>query len=267
MDWLYLFAEKHGLAVVADAVQAFGALSKGRQEIGSLGDSACFSLGRGKAVCGGEGGVLVTNNDQLYEKAITLTQHPFRAFREIVDGSDYPFLDELNWNYRIHPIAAVLALADLQLVNERLARRRHILNIVHQKLKSLPGIDPISCHSGDLTAAYGVPLTYDSGEFCGLLRESFINKLKAKGLTIQAGPVRIPMYMRPTFQNNSSSLIRVIDHLTHKKGSCPNAESRCNRQELILFNTCTMDRIDGAVVIHIIGHIKREIMRVYCRMF
>jgi perosamine synthetase len=260
MDSLCFLAEKHGLAVVPDAAQAFGALSKSRK-IGSLGDAVCFSLGIGKAVCGGEGGVLVTNNRQLYERAIALTQHPFRAFREIVDRSDLPVLDELNWNYRIHSFAAILALADLQVVNERLDRRRHILNMVNRELKSLPGIDPVSCYSSDLTSAYGVPLTYDSKKLDGFSHDLLINQLQAKSIAIQAGPVRLPLHMRPSFQNNMSSLIRVIYHYTHKKGSCPNAEFRCNQQELLLFDAYTMDKISDAVVIDKIKIFKREIMR------
>jgi perosamine synthetase len=260
MDSLCLLAEKHGLAVVADAAQAFGALSKGRK-IGNLGDAACFSLGRGKAVSGGESGVLVTNNDQLYEKAIALTQHPFRAFREIVDRSDWPFLDELNWNYRIHPIASVLALADLQVSDQRLARRRQILKTVHQELKSWPDIDTVTCYTGDLTAAYGIPLTLNSGKFGGLSRESLVEQLQVNGIPVQAGPVRTPIYMRETFQNNNTNLFQVIHHVTHKKGSCPKTESRCNQQELLLFDVCTMDRIDIGFVIDAIEHFKREIIK------
>lgn len=260
MDSLCLLAEKHGLAVMADAAQAFGALSKGRK-IGSLGDVACFSLGRSKAVCGGEGGVLVTNNRQLFEKAIALTQHPIRAFREIVDGSDQSFFDELNLNYRIHPFAAILALADLQVVNERLVHRRRILHIVQQELECLLGINSVTCYPGDLTAAYGVPLTYGSMVFDMLSRESLIEHLHDKGIAIQAGPVRTPIYMRRIFQNNNSSLFQVIHHVTQKKGSCPEAESRCKQKELLLFGACTMDRIDEVFVIDTIEHLKGEIMK------
>ena len=63
------------LAVIADAAQAFGGLSKGRN-IGGLGDAACFSLGRGKAVCGGEGG-----------------GHSFAAGGKIPFGKEQEFID------------------------------------------------------------------------------------------------------------------------------------------------------------------------------
>jgi dTDP-4-amino-4,6-dideoxygalactose transaminase len=159
----------------------FGALSKGRK-MGELGDAACFSLGRGKAVCGGEGGVLVTNNKQLYEQAIALTQHPVRIFRETGSEPISSSLDELSWNYRIHPLAAVLALADLQLATDRIPHRQSILNTIHQKLKSIPGIKPVSCYPDDSSAAYGIPLAYDSSELKGISRESLLGQFQDKGI-------------------------------------------------------------------------------------
>ena len=235
IDALHSISKSYGLAIISDAAQAYGALSKGRK-IGSLGDATCFSLGRGKAVCGGEGGVLVTNNEVLYERSIAISQHPLRAFREIVDDIGFPFSDELSWNYRIHPLAAVLALADLQVANERIVHRKRILDIVQQELESVPGIDPIYCSPRDSSAAYGIPLTYDSQEVVGLSRESFVESLQSKGIMIQAGPVRMSIHLRPTFQQENNSWLRVVSHPSHRKESCPVAEFRCEYQELQFFD-------------------------------
>jgi perosamine synthetase len=233
MDTLCSIAERHGLAIIADAAQAFGALSKGRK-IGSLGDAACFSLGRGKAVCGGEGGVLVTNSRSIYEQAIAVSQHPIRGYREILSDIDFPLSDELNWNYRIHPLAAVLALAELEVAKERIAYRRNILSTAHQELESIPHINPIHCYLGDSSAAYGIPLTFDCREIKGVSRQAFIESLESQGIMIQAGPVRVPIHLRPTFQQNNTSWLRVVPHPSHQKGSCHVAESRCEYQEMLL---------------------------------
>ena len=243
MDALRSISEKHGLAVIADAAQAFGALSKGRK-IGALGDAACFSLGRGKAVCGGEGGVLVTNNRQLYERAIALTQHPLRIFKEIISGSTLSFMDELNWNYRTHPLAAVLALADLHSAAERLSHRKSILNTVHQELESIPGIKPIFCYPDDSSAAYGIPLKYNSSELGGISRESFIEQFQDKGIIINSGPIYVPVHLRPTFQRDKKPWLKIVYHSTHQEGSCPVAEKRCKYEELLFFDACTIDRTD-----------------------
>ena len=242
MDALSSIAKRNGLAIVSDAAQAFGALSKGRK-IASIGDVSCYSLGRGKAVCGGEGGVLVTKNENIYERATAISQHPLRAHREIVSESDLHFSDELNWNYRIHTLAAVMALADLEVAFERVAHRRQVLKNIHKKLQSIPGINLVHCYPGDTTAAYGIPLTFNSREVGGISKESFIESLRAQGIELQKGPIEIPIHLRPTFQITNESWIQPANHPTHWKGNCPVAEERCEKQELVYYTANSMNQI------------------------
>jgi perosamine synthetase len=237
MDSLCSMAKKSGIAVVSDAAQAIGALSKGRK-IGSLGNAACFSLGRGKTVCGGEGGVLVTDDEVLYERAITISQHPLRAFRM----EQSPFSDELCWNYRIHPLAAVLAMADLEIADERLYYRKHILDAFHAEFESIPGIDPVYCSKGDTSAAYGIPLTFYRHAL-DLSRETVAISLQAAGIPIQIGPIRIPIYLRPTFQQ-TQNWHHIGSHLIFQKGCCPIVEERCFKQELLLFSSIELDKLE-----------------------
>ena len=242
MNDLCAIAKRHGLAVISDSAQGFGALSKGRK-IASLGDATCFSLGKNKAVCGGEGGVLVTNDKALYERAVCISQHPLRAFRQVTTTIDYPFLDELGWNYRIHPLAAVLALADLKVAGHRVSNRQTILKTVYEELEAVSGLKPVNCYPGDCSAAYGVPLTYDF--YKQISRQMAVEILQSDGLLIQPGPIRVPIHLRPTFQH-TDSMCRpsVVHHYTHQKGSCPVAEKRCEHQELLLFEAGILDRID-----------------------
>ena len=242
MDSLSSLAEKYKIAIISDAAQAFGALSKGRK-IGSLGDAACFSLGRGKAVSGGEGGVLVTNNERLYERSVAITQHPLRAFREITSEPGLPFQDELGWNYRIHPLAAVLALVDLEVASERVACRKQIANKIQQELEPVQCLEPIQCYPGDSSAAYGIPLTFKYQENIGQSRELLAESLQSKGINIQPGPIGVPIHLRPTFQKNNSGLYGIVPHPTHRKGSCPVVEFRCKYQELQLFNASDLDKV------------------------
>jgi perosamine synthetase len=233
MDALTWIAERHHLALISDAAQAFGALSKGRK-VGSLGDAACFSLGPSKAVFGGEGGVLVTNDRTLYEKAVALSQHPLRAFREVTSVSDFSCMDELSRNYRIHPLAAVLALADLDVAHQRVAERRKTLNSVHKAIKDIPGLEPVRCYPGDLSAAYRIPLTFDSQKAGGMMsREEFIESMHGQGVELEAGPIRVPIHLRQTFQNEKSVWGSITDHCSQSRDSCPVAERRCEKAELV----------------------------------
>jgi len=232
MDALCSITEKHGITVISDAAQAFGALSKGRK-IGSLGDAACFSLGPGKAVFGGEGGVLVTNDRAFYEKAVALSQHPLRAFREVA-SSEFSCMDELSWNYRIHPLAAVLALADLEVAPQRVAERRQALENAHKAIKDIVGLLPVKCYPGDLSAAYRIPLTFDSQKAGNISREEFIESMHGQGVELETGPVRVPIHRRRAFREGKSAWGRIASHFSHSRGSCPVAERRCEKTELLL---------------------------------
>jgi len=250
MDRICCIAQRRELHVISDAAQAFGALSTGRK-IGGLGNAACFSLGRGKALFGGEGGVLVTNDQSLYERAIAISQHPLRAFRQITRTSDFLFSDEVNWNYRIHPLAAVLASADLKVSRERLVHRKKIYDMALSEIKSIPGIEPVHCYTGDSSAAYGIAMTYNRQELSGISRESFVESLYDLGVVISAGPVKVPIHKRPTFQRTDKDWFRVVPHPSHKDGSCPISELRCKYEELQLLNANTLDktRMDDATEI------------------
>ena len=257
MNALCAIAKRHGLVVISDSAQGFGALSKGRK-IASLGDAACFSLGKSKAVCGGEGGVLVTNNKALYESAVCISQHPLRAFRQVATKTEHLFFDELGWNYRIHPLAAVLALADLKVAIERISNRQTILKTVYEEFKAISGFNAIHCHPGDCSAGYGVPLTYGYSD--RMSRRSAVERLQSNGFFIQAGPIRVPIHLRLTFQYTDFVCgPQVAHHYTHKRGSCPVAEYRCEHQELLLFDASILDRLDVNQVKNVIWDLKRRL--------
>ena len=231
MDSLCKIARKNGLKIIADAAQAFGAFSKGRK-LGSLGDVACYSLGRGKAVYGGEGGVLVTNDEILYERAVAISQHPLRASREVFSETVFPFDDALGWNYRIHPFAALLSLADLKNAEGRVARWRSLSIQAHHEIRQIPAIEPVRCHPEDTTAAYRIPLTYKSQQAKGISREAFIRGMEKTDLNLFTGPVNVPIHLRTAFRNRRCRSIPLQVHWTHQKGTCQKAEYHCKSNEL-----------------------------------
>jgi dTDP-4-amino-4,6-dideoxygalactose transaminase len=172
--------------------------------------------------------------------------------------TDLPFLDELNWNYRIHPFAAILALADLKVAGERVNHRQTILKTVCEEFKAISGFDTIRCYPGDCSAAYGVPLTYDFSD--RMSRQSVVGRFQSNGFLIQAGPIRVPIHLRPTFQHTDSlGGPPVVHHSTHKEGSCPVAEKRCEHQELLLFEAGILDRIDIQSAKKVIRNLKSRL--------
>jgi perosamine synthetase len=231
MDRIDVLSKKYGISVIADAAQAYGALSKGRK-LGGLGDIACYSLGRGKVVCGGEGGVLVTNHRHIYEKAISVSQHPLRVFRDVFDEfGNCP--DELNWNYRIHPLAAVLALADLKTASERVNHRKMVKKAFAKHIERMGQIKIVDHYPGDETSAYGVPLSFidQSGKLGS--RELFAASFQKNGFALVLGPIKKPIYLRDKFQIHHRKNANIVFHDSHRSGSCQVAERRCDSQELI----------------------------------
>ena len=70
-------ARKHNIAVVEDSAQAHGAIYKGKK-VGTIGDVGCFSFQATKSMCTGEGGMLITDELGIYERAMLLGHHPAR---------------------------------------------------------------------------------------------------------------------------------------------------------------------------------------------
>jgi dTDP-4-amino-4,6-dideoxygalactose transaminase len=119
VDWLGqphdMFAlralcDRYGLLYLADASSSFGAVRKGRPA-SSLADAWVISLGPRKPLPCGEGGAILTRNESLYKKLVYLTQHPDRYRREF---SLTEYTDRQPLNARIHPLAAVIGLAQFE---------------------------------------------------------------------------------------------------------------------------------------------------------
>lgn len=112
-------ADEHGLWYIADAAQSFGATRDGLPA-SALADALVISFTSGKSLFAGEGGAIVTNNDELYERLLWWTQHPNRQSREL----GLSLQNEFGINARIHPLAAIWANAEFSSSLARLGVRQ-----------------------------------------------------------------------------------------------------------------------------------------------
>lgn len=133
MDEIMAIAQKHNLRVIEDAAPALGAEFKGRK-VGTFGDIGCFSFQGAKLTVSGEGGIFVTNDEKIYEKAKLLVSMG-RTDSQAVFWSDM-----IGYQYTIANLTAALALAQVERVEELLAKKRQIFNWYHDRLKDVPGI-------------------------------------------------------------------------------------------------------------------------------
>ena len=115
------YLKSRNISIIEDCARAFGSTCNG-QEVGTFGDLACFSFHELKAVPAGEGGLLLTNNRDLYERAVALG-HYFRCKDPIhlsVSNMSVYCDSGLGLNLKIHPIAASLARSQLNKLDTRL---------------------------------------------------------------------------------------------------------------------------------------------------
>lgn len=132
MDELNAIAREHGIHVIEDAAESMGSLYHGRHT-GSLGDMACFSFHGSKTVVMGEGGVFTTNDERLYARARFLgdqAKHPTRRF----------YNEEIGYKFRLSNIQAAFGLAQMERLEEIVARKRQIFQWYREELAGIEGL-------------------------------------------------------------------------------------------------------------------------------
>ncbi len=128
MDAISALAEEHGLALIEDAAQAFGAKA-GRQRVGGIGDTGCFSFYPTKVLgCYGDGGLITTNSDELNDHIRRLRNH----------GASAPFMhEEIGYNSRLDEVQAALLRLKLKGMNMMLDVRQRIADYYDEQLDGL----------------------------------------------------------------------------------------------------------------------------------
>lgn len=131
MDPINVIARKHGLFVVEDCCQSHGATYKGKMT-GALSDISVFSFYGNKIITSGEGGMLLTDNDEYANRAGTYRDNGFRIPRFIHESR--------GMNYRLTNIQAAIGLAQTEKIAVAVARKRHIARKYLEHLTGFPHI-------------------------------------------------------------------------------------------------------------------------------
>jgi perosamine synthetase len=134
MDPLIALGEKYGIPVIEDAAEALGSIHAGRRA-GAMGRFGVFSFHGTKTLTTGEGGMFVTNDGDLYEHVLTLSNHG-RA-----RGQTKQFWpDMVGFKYKMSNIQAAIGYGQMERIDELTARKREILAYYRQALADLPGV-------------------------------------------------------------------------------------------------------------------------------
>jgi perosamine synthetase len=144
MDRFAAVADRHGLALVEDAAPALGALYKGRP-VGALGPMSCFSFHARKVITTGEGGLVATGDADLATRLRRLRHHGMSVSdldRHSATDIVFESYLEVGWNFRMSDLQAALGLAQVDVLDEALRRRRELAERYTALLREVPHVSP-----------------------------------------------------------------------------------------------------------------------------
>lgn len=218
IDEINDIAKKYDLMVIEDGAHSLGAEYKGKKT-GSLVDMTTFSFHPVKHITTGEGGMITTNNKELYEKLKLFRTHGITRDKEILhnknEGSWYYEQLELGYNYRITDIQCALGISQLNKIDKFLRRRREIAEKYNEYLKDIDGI-VLPYQEEYIKSSWHLYVIQLELEKFKVGRREIFEALKAENIGVNVH--YIPVYYHPYYQK-----------LGYKKGLCPNAEKLYER--------------------------------------
>jgi perosamine synthetase len=191
MDPILELATARGVPVIEDAAQAHGAVYKGRR-VGSIGKIGAFSFYGNKLITTGEGGMLVTDDGAIAERARFLRDHSMSKQKRY-------WHPEIGYNYRLTNVQAALGLAQLERIDELLARKRAIMSWYREFLCGRTGLMLNPAEPWALSSYWMVS---------ALLPESFAPEYvasKLRGAGVDTRPFFPPMHTLPFYRGYGSS--------------------------------------------------------------
>ncbi|WP_416566020.1 DegT/DnrJ/EryC1/StrS family aminotransferase [Nocardia testacea] len=224
---LKALADAHGVLLLEDVSHAHGA-SVGECKLGTFGQAAAFSMNGPKPLSSGEGGFILTDDEQVYHRVLLHSQYNKRCRDEIPARSDLSryAVTGMGLKHRIHPLAAALALEQLSHLDEYLAGRQRIAEHIHDELRRAPGLT-ITWHEPLARPAwYGFTIRYDGEYFDDVPVERFHAALQAEGCGEfdRPGSTR-PLNLLPLFQEPGALFPAFTGKVAYTPGNYPGAEA------------------------------------------
>jgi perosamine synthetase len=183
-------ARQHGLALIEDCSHAHGASYRGRP-VGSWGDIGCFSLQGPKAVSGGEAGVAVTNDPELFDRMLVLGHYGRLKQGQARSTFDTDHIS-LGLKYRPHLYAILLALGSLSRLQELNRRRQHNYDVLAAELADCPALQPIPTTEGGRRGGFlEFILKYAPEHAGGWNNRAFVHAARVEGV-----PIEVERYAR-----------------------------------------------------------------------
>ncbi len=208
MDEIHKIAKEHDLLVIEDGAHALGSVYKGKK-VGTLSDMTTFSFHPVKPITTGEGGMIVTDNEEFYQKMMLFRSHGITRDENLMTRNDGPWFYQqldLGYNYRITDIQCALGCSQMKKLDRFLARRKEIVARYNEAFADCENI----------ITPYQLPET-ESGWHLYIVqvkncdRRKVFEALREQGIAVNVH--YIPVYMHPYYQEHG-----------YKDVHCKNAE-------------------------------------------
>lgn len=197
MDAIHSIAREHGLIVIEDGAHALGSVYKGKK-VGSMSDMTTFSFHPVKPITTGEGGMIVTDNEDFYKKMILFRSHGITRDDSMMTRNDGPWFYQqfnLGYNYRITDIQCALGCSQMKKLDRFLARRKEIVARYNEAFADCDNI--ITPYQLSDTES-GWHLYIVQVKKCD--RRQVFEAMREKGIGVNVH--YIPVYMHPYYQEH-----------------------------------------------------------------
>ena len=256
MGKIMTIALDNNLAVLEDACQAWLA-EINNKKVGTFGDAGCFSFQNSKNIPIGEGGAIVSDNDEFMDRCFSF--HNFgRPHGKIVGtvSGEYVILGS---KCRTTEYQAAIGLAQLKRLEEQTKRREENAKYLRAQIKDIPGILPYELSKNATRAVFHLfPFRYKKEEFHNLSRRKFLEALDAEGIPCSGGysPLNNMPYLKDAFQSKNFQKVYPKEMLDFdgyvERNQCPQNNQLCKEavwfgQNMLLGSKSDMNDIAMAI--------------------
>jgi perosamine synthetase len=239
VDWdaIQSVAERHHLRIIDDSCEALGAEYRGRK-IGTFGDAATFAFYPNKQITTGEGGMVVTDNDDIAALCRSMRNQGRAAMGAWLEH------ERLGYNYRMTEMSAALGLSQLSRIETFLAKRARVAALYTERLQALDAVRPpiVKDHVRMSWFVYVITLAE------GLKRDPVIARLAEAGIPARGyfAPIHTQPYIRALLSDRSGG--RLSDRSGGRSGTLPVTEAIAQRTIALPFhNNLTEAEVDRVV--------------------
>lgn len=213
MDKLLDIAREHSLYIIEDATESLGALYKNKP-VGTIGDIGCFSFNGNKLITTGAGGMLVTNNEELGDKAKFLSTQA-----KVINENKSFYHPEIGYNFRMPNILAAMGCAQLENIDEYIKKKKDNAMFYNKLLKNVKGITlPIEKEwARNVHWLYSIVVEDEYG----VSRDELL-KILAEN-EIESRPFFMPIHKMPPYINCKHGDLSITEELSLKGLNLPSS--------------------------------------------